>query len=133
MPDAFWGLPADGSSAQLPKQNAAVKVQIPVTQLRESGLDWFIRLAMVYQLWRFLGGVCWSIAMALGVLGLRLDRIGDRIARRAGITMDLIAALPWWLGWAVPESWLGWTGVALLLVLGGYMLWWARYARRVLS
>jgi hypothetical protein len=71
----------------------------------------------------------------LGLLGLRLDRLGDkfeRISSRAGVAMpDILAALPRWLRIVIPESAFGWIAVVVCLALGVYLVHLGKWAKKV--
>jgi hypothetical protein len=64
---------------------------------------------------RWAARVVVSVCLALGFLGLRLDRLGGRLARFEVPLPSLDQLLPWWLSPLVPESAAGW----LLLIAVG--------------
>jgi hypothetical protein len=53
---------------------------------------------------RWAAKAVFGLCVALGVLGMRLDRLGDRLARFEVPLPPLDQTLPWWLSPLVPES-----------------------------
>ena len=85
--------------------------------------EWFLGLLLAYPgTFRMLGRALFGLCGVLALLGLRLDRFGDRVGRiaaRAHVEApDVLAGLPWWFRIAVPETAAGWVGLAALAVLG---------------
>jgi len=64
---------------------------------------------------RWAARVVVSLCFALGLLGLRLDRLGARLSRFEVPLPPLDQVLPWWLSPLVPESAAGWS---LLISVG---------------
>lgn len=83
------------------------------------------------------GRLLFYLGGALGLLGLRLDRLGDKVERissRVGVAMpDVLAALPIWLRILVPESAFGWIAVVGCLALGFYLVHIGKWAIKVYS
>jgi hypothetical protein len=76
-----------------------------------------------------LGGV-------MAVLGIRVGRIGRRIARifeRHGLEApDVMSGFPWWLRMLTPETTGEWIFVALVLATGAYLVYFGKWAKRQL-
>lgn len=77
-----------------------------------------------------IGQVQYRVAGALAILGLRLDRVFDKIVRRTGEPSDMLAAFPWWLRFPIPESPAGWAAVVSLAVTGICFVKVGKWARR---
>ncbi|MCR8956962.1 hypothetical protein M0765_004180 [Variovorax sp. S2] len=94
--------------------------------------EWFFSLLMSYPgAFNLIGKALFSLAGILALLGLRLDRLSgklERIFARAGVsTPDALAAFPWWLRMAIPETILGWILLVALALLG---IWFALMGKR---
>ncbi len=81
--------------------------------------EWFLGLVISYpRAFVVVGRLLFSSCVALAGLGMRLDRIGEKIGRAAARAHveapDVLAGLPWWLRIAIPETASGWLGLMLL-------------------
>jgi len=79
---------------------------------------------------KLLGSAMCFAATAVMLLGWRIHKVESRVARRFDLEISVINALPDWLIWAVPESALGWIAAVIILLIGLYMQWFARWAKR---
>lgn len=70
-------------------------------------------------------------AAALALLGLRLDRLVLRLARPGMEAPTVDALLPSWLGWAVPETFVGWLLIAMVFAIGFCLAHGARAIERL--
>ena len=98
--------------------------------------EWFFGLLLAYPgAFRLAGRALFSLCGVLALIGLRLDRIGNRVGRiaaRAHVEApDVLAGLPWWLRMAVPESPMGWAGLVALAVLGAYLAYLGKWASKL--
>lgn len=98
--------------------------------------EWFFGLLLSYPgMFNAAGRALFSLACILGLLGLRFDRIGDKIERasaRAGITPpDFLATLPWWLRMVVPETGGGWILLAGLALIGVWLAHLGKWAKKL--
>ncbi len=79
---------------------------------------------------KLLGSAICFAATTVMLLGWRIHKVESRVARRFDLEISVINALPDWLIWAVPESALGWIAAVIILLIGLYMQWFARWAKR---
>lgn len=77
---------------------------------------------------RWSGRAILSVCLALGLMGLRFDRVEARAARRGVAVPNLVDMLPAWMSWAVPETPPGWFCI-VAVAIGGVAL--ARLGRRL--
>jgi hypothetical protein len=81
---------------------------------------------------RTVGRLLSGASLALGLLGLRLDRALGRLARRAHVELSVEQLLPSWLAWAVPESPGGWALTVALFLTGLVLAYWGRQMQRLM-
>lgn len=98
--------------------------------------EWFFSLLMSYPgVFNVSGKMLFSLAGILALLGLRLDRLSgklERVSARTGIsTPDTLAAFPWWLRMAIPETFPGWILLVALALLGIWLALMGKRAKKV--
>lgn len=98
--------------------------------------DWLLGLLVVYpRAFIAIGRVLSALTGILALLGLRLDRVADRIAREAARAHleapDVLAGFPWWLRMAIPETAVGWAALVALLVSSVSLLHLGKWARKL--
>ena len=83
-----------------------------------------------------LGQALFSLGGVMVVLGLRVGRIGRRVARifnQHGLEApDVMSAFPWWLRMLTPETTGQWIFVALIFASGAYLIYFGKWARKQL-
>lgn len=74
-----------------------------------------------------------SFAGLFAVIGLRVGRLGRRLARvfeRYGVEPpDLMSGFPWLLRPLIPETALGWIGVTTFTASGSYLIYMGRVCK----
>lgn len=93
-------------------------------------MDLLLTILFASKLWRFLGWILSTAAVIAMGLGWRFGKVEARVARRFDIELSVINALPEWLRWMVPESVSGWAAAVLMLCIGLYFHWFARWVDR---
>lgn len=81
-----------------------------------------------------LGKGLFGLGSVMVVLGLRVDRIGRRVARIFGQhgleAPDVMSAFPWWLRMLTPEEAGDWIFVVLILIIGCCLLYVGKWAKK---
>ena len=81
-----------------------------------------------------VGQALFGLGGVMAVLGLRVGRIGRRIARvfeRQGLEApDVMSGFPWWLRMLTPETTGDWIVVAFVLAAGAYLMYVGKWARK---
>ena len=84
-----------------------------------------------------LGQGLLALGSVMVVLGIRVGRIGRRVARifeRHGLDApDVMSSFPWWLHMLTPETTAQWIATALVLAIGAYLLYFGKWAKRQLD
>ncbi|OYY32304.1 MULTISPECIES: hypothetical protein [unclassified Polaromonas] len=83
-----------------------------------------------------LGQTLVALGGVMMMLGIRVGRIGQRIARifdRHGLEApDVMSSFPWWLRMLTPETVGQWIVAALVLASGAYLIYFGKWARKQL-
>lgn len=76
----------------------------------------------------YLGGVMAVLGLGVGRLGRRVAHVFERIG---AVPPDVMSGFPWWLRMLIPETAWGWIGVALVLVIGAYLVYLGKWAKKM--
>lgn len=96
-------------------------------------------VGLLNQPWIFtvLGQALLGLGSVMAILGLRVGRLGRRVALifdRHGLEApDVMSGFPWWLRMLTPEKTGDWIVVALVLAIGAYLIYFGKWARTQLK